>query len=318
MALKRTDYIWMDSKFLSWDEATTNVMDYSLHYGASVFEGIKAYAMSDGRVAVFRLGDHISRLFDSASVLRIPVLYTKGELEKAVVDTILKNNVAYNCYIRPMIWFGHGDLGLLPVDTIPRAMVAVFSWNQRNLKTAGIKVKISSVHKPHHNSLPTHAKISGCYLPSILARIEANENGFDDAILLDYRGYVAEGTGANIFMVNNGTIATPRPEHILLGITRDSLITIARNMGYTVQERDLTVEDLQTSDELFFSGTAAEITPIIEVNGKKIGNRSIGNVTSEIRREYFRLLNGDNAKYTHWLKFVDTRSFTKDNNPRVD
>lgn len=233
-------------------------------------EGIKAYAMGDGRLMVFRISDHISRLFDSARVLRMPIPYTKEELEKAVLETLLKNHAT--------------------------------------LATNGIRVKISSVQRPHRNLLPTHAKISGCYLSSILARMEANENGFDDAILLDYKGYVAEGTGANIFLVDDGKIFTPRPDHILLGVTRDSVITIARNLGYTVIEKDLTVKDLKTSEELFFSGTAVEITPIVEVDKKKIGDGSIGNVTLEIRKEYFEVLNGNRAAYRQWLKLVDARS----------
>ena len=303
--MQKSPYIWLDGKFVSWDKAVIHVLDYSLHYGACVFEGIKAYLSNDNGLGVFRLGDHLQRLYSSAKALNMKVPYGKENLEEAVTETLIKNKVNYNCYIRPLVWFGAGDLSLFPKDNLVRAMIAIFSWNKSNSDAPkGISVKISSVMKSHPKSFPTNAKISGAYVPQILALMEAVNDGFDDAILFDHRGYVAEGTASNLFLVRNRKIITPGLYSILPGVTRDSIITVSRKLGFDVAERDITKEELLDAEELFLSGTAVEITPVTSINGTKVSSGLAGEVTMQLRKEFFEILLGKRPDYFHWLKFV--------------
>lgn len=304
MPIQEVKKIWMNGKLVDWKEAKIHVLTHALHYGSGVFEGIRCYKTVKGP-AVFRLREHLERLNDSAKLYFMELPYSTEELSKATKE-LIKANGLEECYIRPIAFRGYGEMGLNPLKSPIDVSIAVWPWGtylgEEGLKN-GIKTKISSFQRISPNTLPPLAKATGQYVNSILAKIEALNSGCDEAIMLDYRGFVSEGPGENIFLVKDGVLYTP-PEHasILKGITRDSIITIARDMGYTVVETDTTRASLYAADEVFFTGTAAELTPIREIDGYKIGKP--GRITKKIQDKFFEITKGKDEKYITWLDFV--------------
>ncbi len=304
MPIQEVKKIWMNGKLVDWKEAKIHVLTHALHYGSGVFEGIRCYKTIKGP-AVFRLREHLERLNDSAKLYFMQLPYSVEELSKATKELIRANGLE-ECYIRPIAFRGYGEMGLNPLKSPIDVSIAVWPWGtylgEEGLKN-GIKAKISSFQRISPNTLPPLAKATGQYVNSILAKIEALNSGCDEAVMLDYRGFVSEGPGENIFLVKEGIISTP-PEHasILKGITRDSIITIARDMGYTVIETDTTRASLYAADEVFFTGTAAELTPIREIDGYKIGKP--GRITKKIQDKFFEITKGKDEKYIAWLDFV--------------
>jgi branched-chain amino acid aminotransferase len=299
--------IWMDGRLVDFANAQVHVLNHTLHYGVGVFEGIRAYETVRGP-AVFRLKEHVARLIASAKVYHMPIPYDAQEIEEAIIDTQAANGVLPS-YIRPLVYRGEPALGVknlkgkvsLAIAAIPaKKYLGEGSEN-------GIRAKISPFRKPHSDAIPSFAKAAGNYTNSYLAGADAAKDGYEEAILLDSHGYVAEGTGENIFLVRNGTIYTPGLESdILLGITRDSVIQIAANLGYPVVEKLLSVNELLTADEAFFTGTYAEIAPIKEIGHYSVGTRSPGPITAAVMAEFTRALHGEDSKYASWLTPVPT------------
>lgn len=297
--------IWRNGKLVDWKEATTHVLTHALHYGTAVFEGIRCYKTKKGP-AVFRLREHVRRLFDSARIIKMHIPYTPREIEEAILATIRANEVE-ECYIRPVAFRGYGEMGVDPSRCEVDCAIAVWCWGaymgDRALKE-GIRAKISSYVRIYVNSGSPRAKTSANYLNSALAKMEAKELGYDEAILLDAHGFVAEGSGENIFYVKDGVLYTPHPYSILLGITRDTVMRLAQDMGIPVRETLCTRDDLYLADEAFFTGTAAEITPIVEVDGRSIGDGKPGPLTRRLQEVFFRVVRGEEPKYEHWLTYV--------------
>ncbi|MFQ5737080.1 MAG: branched-chain amino acid transaminase [Thermodesulfobacteriota bacterium] len=295
--------IWMDGKFVDWDDANVHLMTHTLHYGLGVFEGIRCYECEDGGTAIFRLPEHTDRLFASAHISLIDIPFTQEEINEATVETVRVNGLKQG-YIRPLVYLGAGSMGLFPKDNPIKVAIAAWNWGaylgEEGLAN-GIKVKISSFSRNHVNSGMTKAKIVGNYVNSILAKREVVASGFDEALLLDTEGYISEGSGENIFIVKDGVLKTTSLTSILKGITRDSVITIAQDKGIAIVEERFTRDELYTADEAFFTGTAAEITPISEVDRRKIGKGRPGPVTSEIQETFFDAVKGGNKDYGSWL-----------------
>jgi len=303
--VNKTQKIWMDGKFIDWDEAKIHVLTHSLHYGLAVFEGIRCYRTDQGS-AVFRLKEHIERLFKSAHIFTIKIPFTEQEIAEAIKETIRVNKLD-SCYIRPIVFIGYGNMGVYPKNNPVHVAIAVWRWGaylgEESLHK-GIRVKISSFIRNHVNSNMSRGKISGYYVNSQLAKMEAISCGYDEAILLDTEGYISEGSGENIFIVRRGILKTTPLTSILEGITRDTVITIAKDLGIEVKEERFTRDELYISDEAFFTGTAAEITPIIEVDGRIIGSGNRAPITEKIQTIFFDIVKGKNQRYIHWLDFV--------------
>lgn len=299
--------IWMDGEFVAWHEANVHVLTHTLHYGVGVFEGIRCYAGEDGRSAVFRLAEHIERLFDSAHILDLKIPFTSEHISQACLETVRVNNLK-ECYIRPLVFVGEGDRGLHARTNPIRVAIAAWAWGaylgEEGLKN-GIRVKTSSFQRFHVNTLLTKAKAVGTYLNAILAGQEVWALGYDEALLLDTDGHVAEGPGENIFVVRKGKIRTPPLSTSLLpGITRDTAITLLRDGGYDLSEEPLTRDDIYLADEVFFTGTAAEVTPIRELDDRPIRGETPGEVTRFLQQRFFALTKGTDSNYTHWLTYV--------------
>ncbi|MCS7242005.1 MAG: branched-chain-amino-acid transaminase [Candidatus Caldatribacterium sp.] len=297
--------IWRNGKLVDWKEATTHVLTHALHYGTAVFEGIRCYKTKKGP-AVFRLKEHVRRLFDSARIIKMTIPYTPREIEEAILATIRANEVE-ECYIRPVVFRGYGEMGVDPSRCEVDCAIAVWCWGAYMGDKAlreGIRAKISSYVRIYVNSGSPRAKTSANYLNSALAKMEAKELGYDEAILLDAYGFVAEGSGENIFYVKDGVLYTPHPYSILLGITRDTVMRLAGDLGIPVRETFCTRDDLYLADEAFFTGTAAEITPIVEIDGRYIGDGKPGPLTRKLQEVFFRVVRGEEAKYEHWLTYV--------------
>ncbi|MEN2986203.1 MAG: branched-chain amino acid transaminase [Thermodesulfovibrionaceae bacterium] len=303
--LPKTEKIWMDGKFVDWDEAKVHVLTHSLHYGLAIFEGIRCYNTEKGP-AVFRLKDHVERLFKSAHIFTIKIPFTEEEITEAIKETIRVNKLE-SCYIRPIVFIGYGAMGLYPKNNPVQVAIAVWKWGaylgEEGLQK-GIRVKTSSFIRNHVNSNMSRGKVAGYYVNSQLAKIEAISCGYDEAVLLDTEGYVSEGSGENIFIVRKGALKTTPLTSILEGITRDTVIIIAKDLGIEVKEERFTRDELYISDEAFFTGTAAEITPIREVDGRVIGNGKRGPITEKIQNIFFDIVKGRNSKYLYWLDFV--------------
>lgn len=301
----KADKIWMDGKMVDWDKAQVHVCTHALHYGSGVFEGIRAYETDKG-TAVFRLKEHIDRLYNSAKILKMEIPYSKEEFRQTVKNTIKENSLK-SCYIRPLVYRGFEQLGVNPFKCPVNCTIAVWEWGAYLGEEAlvnGIKTKISSYARSYINSTSQKAKICGNYVNSIFAKMEAIEAGVDEAILLDTRGFVTEGSGENIFWIKNGVIYTTPTATVLEGITRDSIIKIAKNMDYQVQEKYICRDELYISDEVFFSGTAAEVTPIREIDNYQIGEGKRGPVTENIQKKFFEIAKGKEDKYLSWLDYV--------------
>lgn len=304
MPIPEVEKIWMDGEFVDWKEAKVHVLTHALHYGSGVFEGIRCYKTDDGP-AVFRFKEHLNRLYDSARMYHMVIPYDLEALREATKELIRINGLDA-CYIRPIVFRGYGEMGLNPLKSVVNVSIAVWPWGaylgEEGIKN-GIRCNISSYQRISSKALPPFAKCTGPYVNSILAKVESLQSGCDEAIMLDYRGLVSEGPGENIFVVKNGQISTP-PEtaSILRGITRASVIEIAKDSGHAVLENDITRESLLKADEVFFTGTAAEITPIREIDGVQIGKP--GPITREIQDKFYKIIKGQDPRYKKWLDYV--------------
>ncbi len=306
MSFDGTKYLWMNGEIKPWAEGRLHVASHALHYGSGVFEGIRCYHTEDGP-AIFRLAPHLARFYASAELYQMHIPYTPEELEAAMGELITRNGFT-DCYIRPIAYYGYGSLGLHPRNTPVEVAILTWKWGaylgEEGLRK-GVRVTFVSWTKLHQTMMPTTAKGCGQYLNSILAVREACSNGYDEAILINRDGYLSEGSGENLFIIKDGVIRT-NDEHssILLGITRDTVIQIARDLGYRVEIGWLRKEDLLTSDEAFFTGTAAEVTPIREVDQTIIGAGERGPITTEIQNVFFAAVRGRDARYREWLSPV--------------
>jgi len=304
MALPKVDKIWMDGTLVDWDKAQVHVLTHALHYGSGVFEGIRCYETDDGP-AVFRLTEHMQRFDRSARMLLMDLGYSVEEMVDAVKDTVRANSLD-SCYIRPLAFRGYGVMGLDPLPAPVQVVVAVWPWGTYlgdDALTDGVSVGVSSWRQRAVNASPPAIKATANYLNSSLARIEANKHGYTEAILLNEEGKVCEGTGENVFIVKKGVIYTPPvSDGILEGITRDSLMTIARDKGHQVVERSMVRTELYTADEVFMCGSAAEVVPIRSVDGREIGEA--GPITKELQSAFFEIVQGKNSEYEAWLERV--------------
>ena len=301
----RNGYIWYDGKLVPWRSATTHVLTHSLHYGLAVFEGIRAYNTVDG-TAVFRLPEHVERLYNSAHIYMMKIPYSKETLIEAHKEVVRANKLS-ECYLRPIAFYGSEKMGVSPKGATVHVAIAAWPWGAylgAEALEKGIRVKTSSFARHHVNVSMCRAKYSGTYANSILASQEALDNGYDEGLLLDVDGFVAEGAGENLFLVKNGRIYEPELTSALMGITRDSVITLATELGYTVTPRRITRDDLYIADEAFFTGTAAEVTPIREVDGRKIGAGHRGPVTKKLQKAFFEVVNGKDQRHAGWLAAV--------------
>ncbi|MGH9852031.1 MAG: branched-chain amino acid transaminase [Blastocatellia bacterium] len=308
MSFEKTKWVWQNGEYLRWDEAKIHSSAFGLHYGAGVFEGIRCYETADGP-GVFRLKEHLDRLYASAAVYNLEIRYTPEELTEAICATIRRNQFK-SCYIRPTAYFDSGSLGIRAV--CPTSF-NILTWEWPNDFGAeklakGMRVTVSPYRKFHSSMIPTTAKATGNYLNSILAVREAAGRGFDEAVLLDMYGNLAEGAVENIFLVKDGRVLTnDEKSSILLGITRASAIRIARDLGYEVEIRALKLDDLLNADEAFLTGTAIEITPIREVDGRSVGSGARGPITEKIQKTFFDIVAGRNPKYRRWLHHIEER-----------
>jgi branched-chain amino acid aminotransferase len=304
MPMEKSKWIWLNEKFVPWNDAKTNVLDHGIHYGTGVFEGIRAFETVDGNSAIFRLEEHVERLLRSARALRMAFPYDKEKVKEIIAETIRKNKLK-ECYIRPLAWYGYKELGLRAQGLPVNFMVAAWKW-ESYLGKEGVRAKISTWIRNNPNSFPNEAKVTGGYANAMLASEEVRSAGYDEAIMLDQRGFVAEGPGENIFIVEDQRLSTPPlSASILMGITRDTIMILARDLGYEVREANITRNRLYNADEAFFTGTAAEIpTPIYEVDDRKIGNGETGPITKKIQSEYSAVITGKKQKYKHWLTYL--------------
>ncbi len=302
--VEKSKYIWMGGKLVPWDDAQVHMMTHSLHYGLGAFEGIRCYKRQDGQSAIFRLHDHIQRLIDSCRIVTITPRFSKEELIQACVDVVRENDLEA-CYLRPLVFVGDGEMGLYAIDNPTRTAIIAWQWGSylgdEGLKN-GIRAKVSSFTRSGVNSAMVRGKLIGQYINSILAKREAVRAGYHEAIMLDDRGYVSEASGENIFMVKNGVVYTPPlTSPILAGITRDSVLHILGDMGATFVERTFTRDDMYIADEIFFTGTAAEVTPVREVDDRIVGAGVPGAITREVQARYFDIVKGSSEAYPHWL-----------------
>jgi branched-chain amino acid aminotransferase len=297
------EFIWVNGEYVAWESASTHILTHTLHYGSGVFEGIRAYTTDNGP-AIFKANEHYERLLESCRAYDISCNYTEEELIKATQSLILKNKLP-SCYIRPIVFTNYGSIGIIPSKPVFTTAIAVWEWGSylgdQGLST-GIRCVISDIIKTPSSSMPSSAKSCANYANSFLAKKKAINEGYDEAILLNQAGFISEGPGENIFIIKHGQLFTPTlADDILKGITRDTVITIANDMGIETIEKQLTIEDLLTSDECFFTGTAAEVTPIREINNQTIGNGGKGHLTSTIQSAYFNIVKGKDNNYASWL-----------------
>jgi branched-chain amino acid aminotransferase len=298
----RDGFIWHDGKLVPWREATTHVLTHSLHYGLAVFEGVRAYKTVNG-TAIFKLEEHTDRLFDSAHIYRMPMPFDKATLMEAQKEVVRANQLE-SAYIRPIAFYGSEKMGVSPIGAKVHVAIAAWPWGAylgEEGMEKGIRVKTSSYARHHVNVSMCRAKYSGTYANSILANLEATEHGYDEALLLDVDGFVAEGPGENLFVVKNGTIFEPEIASALIGITRATIHTLAKELGYPVVSKRLTRDDIYIADEAFFTGTAAEVTPIRELDGRTIGAGRRGPITEKIQRLFFDVVAGRVPAHADWL-----------------
>jgi len=303
--INKTEMIWMDGKFVKWDDAQVHILTHTLHYGLGAFEGIRCYNTLKGP-AIFRLNEHVRRLFQTAHIFLIDIPFTEDEIKKAIIDTV-KTNKLKECYIRPLVYIGYGAMGLYPRGNPINVAIAAWPWGaylgEEGIEK-GIRVKVSSFIRNHVNSNMSRGKVCGYYVNSQTAKKEAISSGYDEALLLDADGYISEGSGENIFIVRNGALKTTPLTSILEGITRDSIITIARNEGVDIKEERFTRDEVYIADEAFFTGTAAEVTPIRELDRRSIGDGKRGRITKKLQTIFFDIVKGKNKKYEKWLTYV--------------
>ena len=298
----RDGFIWYDGKLVPWRDATTHVLTHSLHYGLAVFEGVRAYATAEG-TAIFRLREHTDRLFNSAKIFMMEIPFSREQLVEAQREVVRANKLE-SCYLRPLAFYGSEKMGVSPKGASVHVMIAAWPWGaylgEEGLQK-GIRVKTSSFQRHHINVSMVRSKTAGHYVNSILANMEATRDGYDEALLLDTQGFVAEGAGENLFIVKDNQLVEPEMVSGLTGITRATVIEIARDLGIPVSARPMTRDDVYLADEAFFTGTAAEVTPIRELDGRVIGAGRRGPITEKIQALFFDAVNGRAAKYRHWL-----------------
>ena len=294
--------IWMDGKFVDWNDASIHILTHSLHYGLSAFEGIRCYQGLNGS-AIFRLQEHVDRLFESAHITMMPVTYSKKEVSDAIVETVRINDLK-SCYIRPILYIGYGEMGLYPGNNPVQLAIAAWPWGTylgEDALSNGIRAKVSSFTRHHVNVSMTRAKVSGYYVNSILAKWEAKKSGYAESILLDPDGYVAEGTGENVFIVNKGILKTTPLTSILEGITRNSILELARAKNIPVLEERFTRDAMYVAEEIFLTGTAAEVTPVRELDDRTIGEGRRGPITTSLQQTFFDIVEGKEPAYANWL-----------------
>ena len=302
--LKKVEKIWVDGKLIPWDDANEHVLAHSLHYGLGAFEGIRAYKLADGKTGVFRLREHIDRLYDSCHIATIEIPFSREKLVEACLEVVRVNGLSA-AYLRPLVFLGYGALGVGSMESPVRTVVAAYEWGaylgEEGLRR-GIRCKVSGFRRAQNDAFFSKGKLTGQYVMSVLANRDAVKNGFDEAILLDNQGLVCEGSGENIFLVKDGAIRTPPTSAaILAGITRATVIQLARELGYQVSEQSFTVDEMWTADELFMTGTAAEVTPVREVDGRRIGSGEPGPVTRRLQDRFFAVVLGKDPAHTDWL-----------------
>ncbi|MEW5801089.1 MAG: branched-chain amino acid transaminase [bacterium] len=304
--MKYNTLIWYDGKFVEWESATTSIMSHVVHYGSSIFESLRCYKSCRGP-AILRLKAHVERLFDSARVYRMVIPYSKQEFSEAIIQTVKKNNLE-ECYIRPFVFRGFKEMGVNPLKNPLHCAIAAWEWGEylgEGVLEKGIRVCVSSWNRFAPNTMPSLAKAGGNYLNSQLIKIEALENGFDEGIALDSMGYVSEGSGENIFLVRNGVLYTPpTSSSILAGITRHCIFLIARDLQIRIEQHTVPREALYIADEAFFTGTAAEITPITSIDRRQIGEGKVGPVTKKIQEQFFNIIRGKSEDKYNWLTYI--------------
>jgi branched-chain amino acid aminotransferase len=307
MGIKKLDTIWLDGSLVPWDQATDHLLAHTMHYGVGAFEGIRAYQRADGRSAIFRLREHIERLLDSCVICTIDCPYTRDQLMAACGEVVRSNRIPA-CYLRPLVYLGYGALGLGSMESPVRTMVACYEWGaylgDDGLKR-GIRCMISGFTRANSNAVMNKGKICGQYVPSVLAKRMANRSGFEEALMLDPQGYVAEGTGENIFVVKHGVVRTPPTSSaILAGITRDTTIQLLREHSVEVREEPISRDELYIAEEVFLTGTAAEITPVREIDHRRIGRGEAGPVTRRLQEAFFSIVKGSDSRHDHWLSYL--------------
>ncbi len=301
----RDGFIWFNGKLVDWRDANIHVLTHSLHYGMAVFEGVRAYKTDKG-TAIFRLDEHTKRWFNSAKIFQMEMPYSKEELFKAQIE-VVKANKLESCYLRPIAWIGSEKLGISPKGNKILVSIAAWEWGAylgEDGLNKGIRVKTSSYSRHHVNVSLVRAKASGYYINSILANQEVTAHGYDEALLLDTDGYVSEGSGENVFIVRDGVLYTPDLASCLAGITRDAIMQIAKDLNIEVREKRITRDEMYCADEAFFTGTAAEVTPIRELDDRVIGQGGRGPITEKIQNMFFDIVKGKNDKYSSWLTYV--------------
>jgi len=304
--MDKAQYIWMDGKLVAWDDAKIHILTHTLHYGNGVFEGTRAY-MTDNGLAIFKLREHTKRLLNSAKISRIKVTYTIEELEKAQLELLKSNHFTSNVYIRPLIYLGYGIMGLNHMQAPVNTAIAAWQWGSYLGDDGienGIRVKISSYARNPVRSMMSKAKSAANYLNSQLAKYEALEAGYEEALLLDEDGFIAEGSGECFFIVRNGVLITPPNDTSLESITQATVLDLARDAGIPIERRRITRDEVYISDEAFFTGTAAEVTPIRDVDNYVIGDGKRGPITQQLQKAYFDVVYGRNPKYKHFLTFI--------------
>lgn len=304
--MKEAKSIWMDGKLVAWKDANVHILTHTLHYGNGVFEGTRAYKTDKG-MAIFRLKEHTKRLLNSAKIVAIDVPYSQEELEKAQIELLRDNAFENNAYLRPLIYLGYGVMGVYHRNAPVKVAIAAWEWGAYlgdDGLEKGIRIKTSSLVRNSAKSLFGKAKACGNYLNSQMAKFEAIECGYEEALLLDDSGMIAEGSGECFFIVRNGVLVTPPSDSVLESITQDSIITIAQDLGIKVERRNITRDEVYIADEAFFTGTAAEVTPIRELDARVIGSGKRGEITHKLQNAFFDVVYGRNPKYAHWLTYI--------------
>ncbi|WP_233994420.1 branched-chain amino acid transaminase [Campylobacter fetus] len=305
--MPEAEHIWFDGKLIKWQDATVHVLTHSLHYGNAVFEGVRAYQTPKG-LAIFKLKEHTKRLFESAKACAITIPFTQDEINKAHIDLLKSNTYNSNVYIRPLVFLGYGKMGVSHIGCPVNVAIAAWQWGAYMGEDAlqnGIKVTISSWIKPAPFSMMAKAKASANYFNSQMANYEAQLSGYDEALLLDPQGFIAEGSGECFFIVKDGVIITPPNDTSLESITQKTVIEIAKDLGYTVVRQRITRDEAYTADETFFTGTAAEVTPISNIDGRTIGSGKRGEIATKLQAAYFDVVMGKNAKYEHFITYIN-------------
>ena len=301
--MEKTELIWFDGKLVAWEKAQVHVLTHTLHYGLGVFEGIRCYEGADGRSAIFRLQEHIARLFGSAHILGIEIPYSRQQIEQACIETVRVNELRA-CYIRPLVFLGDGEMGLAAVNNPVRVAIAVWPWGAYlgdEGIAKGVRLKTSSFQRMHVNTHMTKAKAVGNYVNSILSAVEARRGGYDEAMMLDVDGFVAECSGENLFIVKGGKVKTTPLTSVLEGITRDAALTLLDEAGTEVVEERFTRDEAYLADEVFMTGTAAEVTPVREIDDRRIGGGSPGPITIDLQRRFRASVRGEDESYRRWL-----------------